>query len=214
MDQMEKLFQRCANDEYSDITSRMWAAVVWGAEHLKLLPVITGRESCGWEERQRLKQFLLDEGQAELYLAMEYSDSLGKPRQTTGEEEPTADEEHYETYHRLAKGQLLSFIRWCGERELHTILGQEDGMERLRLGYLALAVGYNKLMIQIASDMSEQSIQECGAVLERYGEKRLLLFRKWVLDFYRKQPEGKEKNRLAKRLSRYVPELLASSPQK
>lgn len=185
---------------------RIWKMAVWGVLHMEKIPLIMGQISCEGQERKKIKQFLYQEKKYELLVAMTYAEKGREQRKEgkrSGEKEIPFWEKKVEQEESsaLLRYQLFSFLQWCDPNDYRGIFERQSNLEWQRFCYLALAVGYQKLALFFACLIEEQ--KEKPFVLEKYGNRIKLLEKKWMVDFYRKQPEGKRKKKLAKRMVKY-----------
>lgn len=210
MDNRDWLIKAYANNKIPKNVKIMWEPIMWCAANMDILPKIMGRVPCSEQERKGLEEFLMSEKRYELYISMIHSD-YDDTRNISKIWDEKAEAEVFENdgvYQNHASGQLLSFMKWCDEKDLEEIFESTSAIDKYRLCYLSLVVGYNKLTLLLAMNMSNEEAREGAEILEKFGSKSGLLFKKWVSDFYRKQPDGKGKRKLAKRIVRYGTMLL------
>lgn len=206
------LIRAFANNQIPESVKVMWDPITWGAANLDRIPKIMGLVQCTESERQEIKKFLYDEHRYELLVAMIYADGYRNFKEADevrkSAEAFKASCKDNKVFASLAQCQLLSFLKWCDVKDYQDIFEGQSPPDIFRLCYIALAIGYKKLALSLVGMMNEQVITEGAAAMNRYGNKRKLLLKKWIYDFYRKQPKGKRKNKLAKRIVRYGTQLL------
>lgn len=209
------LIRAFANDQIPKKVKEMWGPITWGAVNVDMIPKIMGLVQCTESERQEIKKFLYDEHMYELLVAMTYAENYGKIKESDEARKSVEDFKakcaDNKVFVNLAQCQLLSFLKWCDKKDYENIFEGQSPLDIYRLCYIALTIGYNKLALLLIGMIGEQVIAEGAAAMDRYGNKRKLLLKKWVYDFYRKQPKGKNRNKLAKRIIRYGT-LMLSSP--
>ena len=207
MNTENRLLRIAANAALSREVQVVWEPLIWGAEHIDLISKVLGQVPCDATERNELKLLLLKEKRYELYVAMMYCDCVQKHSevQAPSGEKPldpfTCEDDSLSR--RIVHGQLLSFLRWCDADDESALIEKNSALEIYRLCYIAIAVGYGKLAFALISNMDEQTLQDGGAVFTRYGGHQKALLKKWIRDFVRKQPPGRYRKRLMKRLVRY-----------
>lgn len=199
----------------------MWESILWCAENLEVVLKLMGERICEEEERLQIQQKLSQDHQYELRVAMIYAECERRQEKIENrmdmfsfiqkrEEREVSNqlcfdqtEEQENRVLLLPYYQLLSFLCWCDKKDWADIFEKPSIGEWYRLCYLALMVGYQELAFYFMKRMGKQMGKEKVDILERYGKKLPLLQRKWVMEFYQKQPEGKEKKKLVKRMLRY-----------
>lgn len=206
MNRQDNLLQLAANHAIPQEIKVIWEPMIWGVKHMDLIPRIMGRVPCDQGEREKLKIFLLDEKRYELYVAMLYCDSAERNRagRAASEEKnfPSAFEDDT-VFYRMAYGQLHAFLRWCDADDESALVEKGSAMDLYRLCYIAIAVGYGKMAFALISNMDDQTLQDAGAAFARYGGHQRALLKKWIRDFVHKQPKGRYKKQLMRRMSRY-----------
>lgn len=187
----------------------MWESILWCAENVEIVLKLMGEQGYGEEERLQIQQKLSQDHQYELRIAMIYAECERRQERMENRHDIVSSIQKKEIREvsqenralLLPYYQLLSFLRWCDKKDWTDIFEKPSMRKWYRLCYLALMVGYLELAFYFMKRMGKQI--EKVDILERYGEKLPLLQRKWVIEFYQKQPEGKEKKKLAKRILRY-----------
>lgn len=212
MDTGDWLVNALANDDIPGKIKAMWVPIEWGAANIDTIHKIMGQAPCSKEERDKIKKYLYNEHKYELLVAMIYADKYeicqDDDKSRIIAEDYMSSHSDNTAFQNISKWQLLSFLRWCDEKDMRDIFEKPSAIDIYRLSYIALAIGYKKLALLLVSTMDKEKAEIGIANLEKYGKMSSLLFRKWLCDFYYKQPEGKNKNKLAKRLVRYGTQLL------
>lgn len=203
-----------ANDKLPKHIQALWEPMLWCACHLELIPKIMGRVQQTDQEYRELKKFLYLEHRFELLVTMCYAEQYhtiggtAQSKKTVDEAEPVqGDNRRFET---LSRYQLLSFLQWCDETDFHVICEKDPPLEIYRLCFLSLAIGYKKLALLFMGMLDQEKLAAGAAAFNRYGVMQKRLRQKWICDFYNKQPEGRQKNKLAARIVRYGTVLLST----
>lgn len=184
-------------------------AAAWCASHQETVLKIMGQVPCEKTEREEIEIQLLRDGRFELLTAMILCDITRNPgpRKENLLEQLTVDPSNGEpqAYEVKRLGQLLSFLRWCDEKEEALLVEGGDGLEQFRLLYLAIGVGYGALAVSLAARMGAAGVNRGFEALKKYEGREKQLFRSWLRAFYARQPEGRDKRKLGKRLLRCAP---------
>lgn len=203
----------CASSVESSIPARTYVKIIgpvtWCAENSDMVLKIMGASPCDETERTEIKGRLMEEGRFELLAAMLVCDAVMCPQPQEGDLldklQIDPSDGKPEAYALKRQGQLRAFLRWCDAKEKALLQEGADDLGMLRLMYLAVCVGYNALAISLVAGISEGRIDRGFAALEKFRGREIRLFQKWILEFYAKQPEGKAKQRLSKRMMRFAP---------
>lgn len=183
--------------------------VAWCAAHRDTVLKLMSLTPCGKTEREEIESLLLREGRFELLAAMALCDAAQNPNPQSENllDKFTIDPSDGEpqAYEIKRLGQLYSFLRWCDEKEETLLVEGGDGLEQFRLLYLAVGVGYSALAVSLAARLGAAGVERSAAALKKYAGRETQLFRSWLRAFYARQPEGREKRKLGRRLVRCAP---------
>lgn len=98
--------------------------------------------------------------------------------------------------------QTAAFLRWCDSEDLAAFYDpKHHTQDLLRLAYIALAVGYRLLALNIIANIDAKEFERFFAPGIIRDERKVKLEQMyWVAVFMAKQPKGKLRNRLLKRI--------------
>ena len=204
----------CDSSYVKTISARTYVKIIepvtWCAKNRDMVLKIMGVSACDEAERDAIKGLLMEDGHFELLAAMLLCDAVQNPQP---QDENPLDALQIDPSNGDSKafalkrwGQLRSFLRWCDAKEKALFREGMDDLNMLRLLYLAACVGYNALTTSLAANLKADQIDHCFEAMEKYQGRETLLFQRWIQDFYAKQPEGKDKKKLGKRMMRFAPQ--------
>lgn len=204
-------------------TPRMVWDIFWCAKHEEEIRKMMGMLPCDSEERYRILDLFLMEGQTGLYFAMRYSSIYGKTEEEIAEEEkritcynkkmrknqPKPKKRYPYDYDLEFKYQEDSFLDWCDDYDCAALVRKNKDDDLLRLSYVAMAIGYMELGSYIASQIHSELLSP-----ESEQDKAELksLEEKWIREFIDKQPEGERKEELKQNIATNWPRLKAAKP--
>lgn len=179
-----------------------WELSVWCRENEEQLYKVMGKLPCSQAEQEELEIFLFKHQKYELLSAMLYcgvstlSIEYKEKIWDLGAKQDDADRTHKEL---VLLGQIGMFLSWCDDTDIEKLRMLESAVDLYRMMYLSFFLGYKRLGFWFMSMMSEQTAGEGQQYLAAHPHTNLL-FRKWIQDFYQRQPKGKSKKRLLKRM--------------
>lgn len=178
---------------------------LWCAKNHNTVLKIMGILPCDSDDHLRIKQKLLKERRYELLACMLCRDQITNPQSSNESLLLHHAGPNNPAYQKKLQGQLFSFLNWCDMRDRSAFLGKGSALEQIRIIYLMISIGYQTLFLFCISRL-EQSILDCGyKTLNGYSSRKDTLFRKWVMEFYTKQPQGRQRRKLIRRLTQYTP---------
>lgn len=198
-------------------TLRMLSDIFWCAKHEEELRKMMGLLPCGSEERYRIQNLFLMEGQVSLYFALRYSNLYGKTEEELAEEEKriecymkeqTLENKQPYDYDLEFRYQEETFLEWCDDYDCVVLVRKNKDYDLLRLSYIALAVGYKELAAYICTCINPDGLTDSGNEQNKVPLKSME--EKWIQDFIDKQPEGEKKEELKKNIETNWPALKAS----
>lgn len=192
------------------LTPKMLTDIVWCTRHTEEIQKMMGQTPCGPQERYQIENLFLLEGQSSLYFAMRYCDLLGKTEEELLKEEemkkrffknnPVKWKRPYD-YDLAFEAEEQSFFEWCDDHDCAVLVRKNQDFERLRLSYIALAIGYIELGAYIASLINPAVLHDVSPE----PAEREKLETAWVHHFIEKQPEGERKEELKKKIEQNWP---------
>lgn len=98
--------------------------------------------------------------------------------------------------------QFASFLQWCDLEDTIALYDtKRHTQDLLRLTYIALSVGYRLLALNIIANINKNELKRFFAMDCIRNKKKVKLEQMcWVAVFVAKQPKGKLRNSLLKRI--------------
>lgn len=196
------------------IPKELWDPLLWGIRNVEAIERAVGEIPCDEPGYKKLTRYLYKEKRYDLFVAaiIHYQLQTGQWDLREAIMEPTqsesaGEEDDGEVQRIVLRGEWHSFSKWCDEEERLILQDSQPGIELMRLGYLACVAGYPALGWEILLCLDSQQIQQIGCEMNPPHIRSELIYKRWVRQFYAKQPEGKQKKRLGKRIVKYGPEL-------
>lgn len=191
------------------ITPSMLSDVIWCAQHELEIQKMMGLTECSLEEHYQIMQLFYTEGQNSLAFAMNYSDLYGKTEDEKKEVKKnlnqyvkkTPKEKRPYDYDSTLQSEKNSFIEWCDDHDCAVLMKMKPSEDLLRLSYIALAVGYRELAVQICAQIDSDFFDHLK--LNNLGNDELET--KWIQEFVNKQPDGPNKELLVKNIETCQP---------
>lgn len=194
-----------------NLQQELWEPLLWGATHSDLLMKITGQTPVDDAGLHMLIETLMKEKRFDLALAMilakqeplaQWLSQAALQQEWPDSDGPGADS-FGQMFRRLLEGEIAAFTKWCSPEERVALLAGAGTADALRLGFLAMVTGYGRLALSLFLQLDEGALDRACALMDQSIVSRKLVFKKWVWEFHRRQPDGPGKKKLAKRLVRY-----------
>lgn len=196
------------------IPKELWDPFVWGIQNVEAIEKAAGEITCDKSAFKKLVRYLYKEKRYDLFVAAIIHHQLHTGQWDLREAvmesvqpEHAGEEDDGEGQRIVLRGEWHAFSKWCDEKERLILQDSQPGVELMRLGYLAYAAGYAALGWEILLRVDFRQIQQIGQAMNPPHIRSELLYKRWVRQFYAKQPEGKQKKRLGKRIVEYGPGL-------